>query len=118
MADYDREPVTPGHNITKILAVYSRHHLPDPIKKQSLLELTGLLHRPGRIVIGDIMFFDGPDRHRDRFDEAGYDAGDTDFPSRMQYLRYCLEQTGARVQVDQIHPIVGVIVADFSSHVD
>ncbi|MFU8796547.1 MAG: class I SAM-dependent methyltransferase [Dehalococcoidia bacterium] len=103
-----------AYDITKILAVYSLHHLPDPMKKQSLLELTGLLHRPGRMVIGDIMFFDDPDKHRDRFDEAGYDEGDTDFPSRAEYLRDCLEQTGARVQVERVHPIVGVVIADFA----
>lgn len=102
------------YKITKILAVYSLHHLPDPMKKQSLLALTGLLHRPGRMVIGDIMFFGDRDSHRDRFDEAGYDAGDTDFPSHAEYLRDCLEQTGARVQVERVHPIVGVVVADFS----
>jgi len=100
--------------ITKVLAVYSLHHLPDPMKQQSLLTLTELLCRPGRMVIGDIMFFDEPDKHRNHFDEAGYDAGDTDFPSRVEYLKDCLEQMGAVVHVEQIHLLVGMVIADFA----
>ncbi len=101
-----------SHGITKILAVYSLHHLPDHMKRQSLLTLAKLLHRPGRIVIGDIMFFDHPEKHREQFDEAGYDAGDTDFPSRAEFLSQCIERAGANVHIERIHPIVGVIVAD------
>jgi SAM-dependent methyltransferase len=101
------------YGITKILAVYSLHHLPDQLKKQSLVTLAGILHRPGRMVIADIMFFENPNRHRAEFDEVHYDGGDTDFPSRVEYLTDCLEQIGAGVHVEQIHPLVGVIVADF-----
>jgi SAM-dependent methyltransferase len=102
------------YGITKILAVYSLHHLPDQLKKQSLLALRNLLAGPGRIVIADIMFFEDPNDHRAEFDDVHYDAGDTDFPARVEYLTECLEQTGARVQVKQIHPLVGVMVADFT----
>ena len=102
-----------AHGITKILAVYSLHHLPDEMKRQSLTGLAGLLSRPGRVAIGDIMFFDDPDKHREEFDEAAYDAGDTDFPARAEYLSDCLQQIGGGVHVVQIHPLVGVIVADF-----
>jgi len=102
-----------SYGITKILGVYSLHHLPDQLKKQSLITLADLLHRPGRMVIGDIMFFEDPIEHREGFDEVHYDAGDTDFPSRAEYLTDCLEQMGARVHVERIHPLVGVIVADF-----
>lgn len=103
-----------SYGITKILAVYSLHHLPDQLKKRSLITLANLLHRPGRMVIGDIIFFEDPNQHRAEFDEVHYDAGDTDFPSRVEYLTDCLEQMGARVHVEQIHPLVGVIVADFA----
>lgn len=101
------------YRITKILAVYSLHHLPDRVKKESLITLANLLHRPGRMVIGDIMFFENPDKHREKFDEVHYDAGDTDFPSQVEYLTECLEQVGAKVRVEKIHPLVGVIIADF-----
>lgn len=99
--------------ITKILAIYSLHHLPDQLKKESLITLSNLLHRPGRMVIGDIMFFEDPDKFREEFDKVHYDAGDTDFPSRVEYLTECLEQVGAKVHIEQIHPLVGVIIADF-----
>ena len=109
-ADLDLAP----YGITKILVVYSLHHIPDQLKKQSLITLANLLRRPSRMVIGDIMFFEDPNEHRAEFDEVHYDAGDTGFPSRVEYLTDCLEQMGARVHVEQIHPLVGVIVADFT----
>ena len=102
------------YRITKILAVYSLHHLPDRLKKKTLGTLTQLLHRPGRIVIGDLMFFEDPDRHSHQFDEVGYDDGDTDFPSGVEYLRNCLSDLDAKVRVERIHPLVGIIVADWS----
>lgn len=102
-----------SYGITKILAVYSLHHLPDEMKKRSLLTLATLLRRPGRMVIGDIMFFEDPTEHKEDFDEVGYDAGDTDFPARAEYLRDCLGQMGASVHVERIHPLVGVVTADF-----
>ena len=101
------------HGITKILAVYSLHHLPDQLKKESLITLANLLHRPGRMVIGDIMFFEDPNKHREKFNEVHYDAGDTDFPSQAKYLTECLKRVGAKVSIEQIHPLVGVIIADF-----
>ena len=102
-----------SYGITKILAVYSLHHLPDQLKKQSLITLADLLRRPGRMVIGDIMFFEDSNEHREEFEEVHYDAGDSDFPSLVEYLTDCLERAGARVHVEQIHPLVGVVIADF-----
>jgi len=99
--------------VTKILAVYSFHHLPDLLKAKSLHKLAGLLHRPGRMVIGDLMFFEDPERYRERFDEVHYDEGDTDFPSTVKYLTGCLERLGAEVKVERIHPLAGIITADF-----
>lgn len=101
------------YNITKILAVYSLHHLPDQLKKESLITLSNFLHRPGRIVIGDIIFFDEPNKHLEKFDEVYYDGGDTDFPSRVEYLTECLKQIGGKTRIEQIHPLVGVIISDF-----
>ena len=72
-----------------------------------------LLHRPGRIVIGDIMFFESPEKHCDKFDEVCYDAGDTDFPSKVEFLIEYLKQLGAKTHIEQIHPLVGVMTADF-----
>jgi ubiquinone/menaquinone biosynthesis C-methylase UbiE len=103
-----------SYGITKILAVYSLHHLPDQLKKESLVTLVNLLHRPGHIVICDIMFFDDPDKYRNWFDEVGSDGGDADFPSRVEYLTECLNKMKAKIHIEQIHPLVGVIRADFT----
>jgi len=109
-----REVDLAHYRITKILAVYSLHHLPDQLKKRTLGTLAQMLHRPGRMVIGDLMFFEDPDGHRHQFDEVGYDGGDTDFPSGVEYLRNCLSDLDAKVRVERIHPLVGIIVADWS----
>ncbi|PNR97792.1 type 11 methyltransferase [Petrotoga mexicana DSM 14811] len=101
------------YGITKILAVYSLHHLPDQLKKESLITLSNFLFRPGRMVIGDIMFFDEPNKHLEKFNEVYYDGGDTDFPSRVEYLTECLKQIGGKTRIEQIHPLVGVIISDF-----
>lgn len=101
------------YGITKILAVYSLHHLPDQLKKESLITLSNFLFRPGRMVIGDIMFFDEPNKHFEKFNEVYYDGGDTDFPSRVEYLTECLKQIGGKTRIEQIHPLVGVIISDF-----
>lgn len=61
-ADPCAEPDLHDYGIDKVLAVYSLHHLPDRLKKQSLIGLVGLLRRPTRVVIGDIMFFEDPDK--------------------------------------------------------
>ena len=65
------------------------------------------------MVIADLMFFDDPNKYRRQFDEVGYDGGDTDFPSRVEHLTECLKQLEAKVQITQIHPLVGVLTADW-----
>ncbi|MFP3898704.1 MAG: class I SAM-dependent methyltransferase [Dehalococcoidia bacterium] len=102
-----------SRGITKILALYSLHHLPDQLKKESLTALARLLRRPGRMVIGDIMFFEDPEQHSEEFDLVGYDAGDTDFPCPVECLTAWLEEMGAAVHAEQIHPLVGVVMAEF-----
>ena len=52
-----------NHNITKILAGYSLHHLPDSMKPIALKNLADILGGQGRLVIGDIMFFEDPENH-------------------------------------------------------
>lgn len=102
------------YNINKILAIYSLHHLPDKLKKKSLITLSKLLTKLGRIVIGDIMFFEDPEKHMDKFDEVYYDDEETDFPSNVDYLTSCFGSIGAKVNTIKIHPLAGVIIADFN----
>lgn len=103
-----------SYGITKILVLYSLHHLPDILKKDSLSTLVNLLNRPGRMVIGDIIFFEDANKHLQRFDEVFYDGGNTDYPSTVEYLIECLKQLGANLNSERIHPLAGVLVADFN----
>ncbi len=95
--------------ITRVLALYSLHHLPDEMKVRGLKNLVSILHRPGRIVIGDIMFFEAPEEHRDRFDDVGYDGGNFDLPSTPEFLSRALTSLGADVTVVRLHPLAGVV---------
>ncbi len=47
-------------NVNKIVAIYSLHHLTDSMKAEAISKLSAMLKRPGRIVVGDIMWFDDP----------------------------------------------------------
>ncbi len=102
-----------SYGINKILVNYALHHLPDELKKQGLTKLAGMMKRPGRMVIGDIMFFESPEKHDSKFEEVGYDGGEHDFPSSMEFLREALEELGANVRVERLHPLAGVMIADF-----
>lgn len=99
--------------ITKILSVYALHHLPDGLKRQGLQNLSKFLRRPGRLVIGDIIFFEDPGKHRDVWDSVLYDDGDVDFPSRSEFLVGVMEDLGGEVVIESMNPLVGVITADF-----
>ncbi len=102
-----------SYGINKILVNYALHHLPDELKKQGLANLAGIMKRPGRMVIGDIMFFEDPEAHLEKFEEAGYDGGEYDHPSTMGFLKNTLEDLGASVRVERLHPLAGVMIADF-----
>jgi SAM-dependent methyltransferase len=101
-----------SYRINKILAAYSLHHLPDTLKQSSLSRLAGLLRRPGRLAIADLMFFEDPARHEDDWDTVGYDGGEYDFPASVDLLTGTLTGLGAELQVERLHPLVGVITAD------
>ncbi|MEO0096086.1 MAG: class I SAM-dependent methyltransferase [candidate division WOR-3 bacterium] len=101
------------YGITKILALYSLHHLQDELKWKSLKGLVRLLHKPGRMVIGDIIFFDEPQKYQKEFDKVHYDGGITDFPSSSNFLIDCLKRLNGKVNVVQVHPLAGLVIADF-----
>ena len=99
--------------ITRVLALYSLHHLPDDMKVEALRNLASILRRPGRIVIGDIMFFEPPEMHVERYDEVGYDGGNFDHPSTPGFLAGAMESLGADVRVVRLHPLAGVVCGIF-----
>ena len=102
-----------SYGITKVLVNYSLHHLPDDMKKQGLAKLASIMKRPGRMVVGDMMFFESPETHEEKFEEVGYDGGEHDYPSTMEFLKSTLEGLGASVKVERLHPLAGILIADF-----
>lgn len=102
-----------SYPINKILVLYSFHHLPDELKKEAIVTIVKFLHRPARIVIGDMMFFDHPKKYKDRFEEVSYDGGETDFPAYTEFLIKCFSRLLAKTKVIKIHPLAGVLSADF-----
>ena len=101
------------YGVNKIIAIYAMHHLTDPMKKQAVDNMLKILQKPGIIVIGDLMWAEPPENHREKWDEVYYDEGDSDFPSSVEYLRNVFVSSGAEVEYVKIHPLVGIIKAKF-----
>jgi ubiquinone/menaquinone biosynthesis C-methylase UbiE len=101
------------YGINKIIAIYAMHHLTDPMKKQAVGNMLKILQRPEIIVIGDLMWSEPPENHREKWDEVYYDEGDSDFPSSVEYLKNVFVSSGAEVKYIKIHPLVGIIKAKF-----
>ncbi|MDK2951927.1 MAG: hypothetical protein PWQ77_1592 [Kosmotogales bacterium] len=101
------------YRINKIIAIYAMHHLTDPMKKRAVDNMLKILQRPGIIVIGDLMWSEPPENHREKWDEVYYDEGDSDFPSSVEYLKNVFVSSGAEVEYVKIHPLVGIIKAKF-----
>ncbi|MBU8932628.1 MAG: class I SAM-dependent methyltransferase [candidate division Zixibacteria bacterium] len=102
-----------SHRINRMAAVYALHHLPDDLKARSIKGLASLLTRPGRMVVGDLMFFEDPALHTAAFEEVDYDGGETDFPCKADFLTDLFQNLGAEVVVRRVHPLVGVVTAWF-----
>ncbi len=101
-------------NVNKVVAIYSLHHLTDPMKKEAVSGLAEMLRRPGRIVIGDIMWFDDPSKHKDKWDNVYFEESETDHPASVSFMREVFEASGAsEIEILQVHPLVGLISATF-----
>jgi 2-polyprenyl-3-methyl-5-hydroxy-6-metoxy-1,4-benzoquinol methylase len=97
----------------KVLFNYSLHHLPDVLKQTLLNNLIIELKKPFRIVIGDIIFFDEPDKFKNDFEKIGYDGGETDIPASVEFYNGILTSHNVKHEVIKVHPLAGVIRADF-----
>ncbi|GAA0116215.1 class I SAM-dependent methyltransferase [Clostridium senegalense] len=97
--------------ITKIISNYALHHLNSQEKKKAI---ENMVYIGGQsletIVIGDLMFFENPDKHKDEYDEIGYGPGN-DQPSTVEELVKCFSKLNFNIEVHQLHPLVGVLVA-------
>lgn len=100
--------------ITKIISNYALHHLNSQEKKKAI---ESMVYIGGQsletIVIGDLMFFENPDKYKDEYDEIGYGPGN-DQPSTVEELVKCFSKLNFNIEVYQLHPLVGVLVASKS----
>lgn len=101
-----------GKGITKIISNYALHHL-TTIYKQKAIEK--MIHIGGeslkRIIIGDLMFFEDPDKYKKEFSLVGY-GPEVDYPSSVEELIACFSTYDYTVEVHRLHPLVGVLVAN------
>lgn len=97
--------------ITKIISNYALHHLSLPEKKNAIEKMFDIGGQSLQaIVIGDLMFFEGPDQYKDEYDVIGYGPG-SDQPSTVEELVECFLKFDFNVVVLKLHPLVGVLVA-------
>jgi SAM-dependent methyltransferase len=96
--------------INKALFNYSLHHLPDSIKIRCLKATSEILARPGRIVIGDLMFFEAPGKFKEDFEKIGYDGGIIDSPSTVDFFCELAKELGANIKIKKYHPLSGILV--------
>lgn len=62
------------------------------------------------IIIGDLTFFENPDKYKDEYDTIGYGPG-SDQPSKAEELIECFSKFNFDLEVHKLHPLVGVLVA-------
>ena len=113
MEDVGKISVVKEAGVNKVLFNYSLHHLTDDMKKETIENLASTIKRPGRIVMGDVIFFTNPADHIDVFDEVDYDGGETDFPATIEFFEDMFRNLNGKIEIRELHPIAGIIVADF-----
>lgn len=101
--------------ITKIISNYALHHLNLEEKKKAIKNMVYIGGQTLQtIIVGDLMFFDNPDKYEDEYDEIGYGPGG-DKPSTVEDLVKCFSELNFNVELHQLHPLVGVLVATKNS---
>ncbi len=113
LEDAAKNPLIKESGFNKILMNYSLHHLPDESKKETIRSLLLLMKRPGKVVMGDRIFFVDPSDDIDVLDEVDSDGGETDYPARVDFLLNILKNAGGKVESFEFHPMAGIIIADF-----
>lgn len=100
--------------INKVIAIYAMHHLTDLMKREAVMNILKFLKKPGTIIIGDLMWAEAPEKFKTEWNKVYYDEGDSDFPSSVEYMKKIFSDSGAEVNYYKIHPLVGIIKAEYS----
>ncbi|PSP99401.1 SAM-dependent methyltransferase [Halobacteriales archaeon QS_4_70_19] len=99
-----REPNYDGP-VDVVVSNFAMHHLSDAEKREAIDVIAGL--SPGRIVLGDVMFFGEPDP------SDPFYSPDVDDPATVGVLVDAFTDAGYAVTaVELVHEQVGVVVAD------
>jgi len=107
----DEEVNLKNKKITKIISNYALHHLGLPEKNKAIEQMFNIGGESLQaIVLGDLMFFENPDKYRDEYDTIGY-GPQSDQPSKVEDLLECFSKFHFNVVVHKLHPLVGVLAA-------
>lgn len=97
-------------HVTKIISNYALHHLAMEYKEKAIEKMIDLNEDVKQIIIGDLMFFEDPEKYKSEFSLVGY-GPEVDFPSTVKEIKECFEKFYFITEIHKLHPLVGVIVA-------
>lgn len=98
-------------SITKIISNYALHHLTTRYKEKAIEKMVAIGGESLQsIVLGDLMFFEDPNKYMNEFSVVGY-GPEVDLPSSVDELVNCFSNFGFTIKIHKLHPLVGVIVA-------
>ena len=97
-------------HVTKIISNYALHHLTMEYKQKAIEKMIALNEDVEQIIIGDLMFFEDPEKYKSEFSLVGY-GPEVDFPSTVKEIKECFEKFNFITEIHKLHPLVGVIVA-------
>ncbi|GEM_PF-478275 len=105
-------------HITKIISNYALHHLTTEYKEKAIENMINIGGEELQsIIIGDLMFFEDPEGHKEEFALVGY-GPEVDFPSHVKELRNCFSNFDFNIEIYKLHPLVGIIVANSNKNAD
>jgi len=97
--------------ITKIYSNYTLHHLPDELKFKSIISCANILKPGGKLILGDLMFSDDPNKYSNLFEYVGY-GPESDTPSTVSALQVMFEKSNLKTTVRLLNPILGIIIGE------
>lgn len=95
--------------VNKIYSNYVIHHLPNEAKQQVIQAFSELLPEGGSFILGDMMFSDDPENHRDFYGPVGY-VPINDSPATITELEVMFEAANLTVTKYIFNPLAGVII--------
>jgi SAM-dependent methyltransferase len=95
--------------INKIISNYALHHLNIADKKRAVEKMIDIAGDSlEMIVVGDLMFFDDPQKYVDQYRQVGY-GPENDLPCYAEELVDLFDRSVFTVSLESIHPLAGVL---------